>query len=200
LSSPGRCRWSSNTFVFGVRDIVFTRTVQAVVQYLRLWDMLRGLHLSDQPDEFSSSSAYCALFMGRTHLAGTDHIWKIQALGRCRFFGWLVLHGHCWTSNRLRQHGLRDTDDYALCAQEVETLDHLLVGCVFARETWFRILRYFGLQDLTPQVELPFFGWWLGTRKRVHKLQRKGFDSLALLVAWSLWRKRNRQVHERCTL
>jgi hypothetical protein len=78
---------------------------------------------------------------------------------------------------------LRDTDDCVLCAQEVETLDHLLVGSV---ETWFRILWYFALQDLTPQVELPFFDWWLGTRKRFQKLQHKGFDSLAILVAWSL--------------
>jgi hypothetical protein len=28
-----------------------------------------------------------------------------------------------WTSNMLRRHSLRDSDDYALCAQEVETLD-----------------------------------------------------------------------------
>jgi hypothetical protein len=25
----------------------------------------------------------------------------------------------------LRRHGLRDSDDFALCTQEVETLDHL---------------------------------------------------------------------------
>jgi hypothetical protein len=79
-------------------------------------------------------------------------------------------------------------------------MNHLLVGCVFAREMWFKILRYFGLHDLTPQVELPFFDWWLGTRKRVYKLQRKGFNSLVLLVAWSLWKERNRWVHERCAL
>jgi hypothetical protein len=41
------------------------------------------------------------------------------------------------------------------------------------------------LQHLTPQLELPFFKWWLDIRKQVHKLQRKGFDSLALLVVCS---------------
>lgn len=40
----------------------------------------------------------------------------------------MVLHDRCWTSNRLRRHGLRDRDDYALCAQEVEIIDHLLIG------------------------------------------------------------------------
>uniref|UniRef100_K4A1S5 Reverse transcriptase zinc-binding domain-containing protein n=1 Tax=Setaria italica TaxID=4555 RepID=K4A1S5_SETIT len=73
----------------------------------------------------------------------------------------------------------------------VETMDHLLTGCVHSRETWFQILRYLGLQWLTPHVELPFFDWWIQVRKRVAKVQRKGFDSLIWLVAWSLWNERN---------
>jgi hypothetical protein len=32
------------------------------------------------------------------------------------------------------------------------------------------------------------------------KSQRKGFDSLALLVVWSLWKERNLRVHERVAL
>jgi hypothetical protein len=123
-----------------IQDITFARTVPVVVQYLRLWDFLQNFHLSDEPDrfiwkwsyngEFPSSSAYRALFLGRTPLAGADRIWKVQAPGRCRFFGWLVLHGRCWTSNQLRRHGMRDSDTCALCAQDVETWDHLLIGCV----------------------------------------------------------------------
>jgi hypothetical protein len=52
---------------------------------------------------------------------------------------------------------MQDLDICALCAQEVETLDHLLLGCVHSRETWFRVPRYFGLDQLTPQEELPYF-------------------------------------------
>jgi hypothetical protein len=180
-----------------------------VVQYLRLWDYLQNIHLSDEPDkfiwkwsyneEFSSSSAYRALFLERTSLAGADRIWKVQAPDRCRFFGWLVLHGRCWTSNRLRQHGMRDSDTCAVCAQEVETLDHLLLGCVHSQETWFRVLSFYGLDHLTPQ-ELPYFDWWLAVRKWVHKSQRKSFDSLALLVIWSLWKESNPRVRERVAL
>jgi hypothetical protein len=62
------------------------------------------------------------------------------------------------------------------------------------------ILRYYGLQHLTPQGELPFFEWWLPTRKQVHKLRQKGFDSLALLVVWSSWKEKNRRVHDRAAL
>jgi hypothetical protein len=56
---------------------------------------------------------------------------------------------------------------------------------------------YYGLQHLTPQEETLFFEWWSAIRKQVHKLRRKGFDSLALLVIWSLWKERNRHVHDR---
>jgi hypothetical protein len=79
-------------------------------------------------------------------------------------------------------------------------LDHLLLTCVYSHETWFIILCYYGLQRLTPQVELPFFEWLLNIGKQVHKLQCKGFDSLVILVVWSLWRKRNRCVHDRDVL
>jgi hypothetical protein len=81
------------------------------------------------------------LFLGENY-RGAARVWKIRAPVRCRFFGWLVLHGHCWTSNRLCRHGLRDTDECALCAQDVETLDHLMLRCVYSCEAWFRILCY----------------------------------------------------------
>jgi hypothetical protein len=55
---------------------------------------------------------------------------KVYMSGKCCFFGWLALHGRCSTSNRLCRDGLPDRDDCVLCAQEVETLDHLLIGCV----------------------------------------------------------------------
>jgi hypothetical protein len=79
-------------------------------------------------------------------------------------------------------------------------LDHLLLGCVHSWETWFRVLHYYGLDQLTPLEELPYLDWWLGVRKRVHKSQRKGFDSPVLLVVWSLWKERNLRVHERVAL
>jgi hypothetical protein len=81
-------------------------------------------------------------FLGRTPIAGSIRVWKIQAPGRCRFFGWPVLHGRCCTSNWLRHHGLRDTDECAICGQEVENLDHPLdqkrlnyraAGCIVVR-------------------------------------------------------------------
>jgi hypothetical protein len=43
-------------------------------------------------------------------------------------------------------------DDCALCAEDVETLDHLLVVSL---KTWFQVLRFFGLGSLAPSKESP---------------------------------------------
>uniref|UniRef100_K3ZCM8 Uncharacterized protein n=1 Tax=Setaria italica TaxID=4555 RepID=K3ZCM8_SETIT len=60
-------------------------------------------------------------------------------------------------------------------------MDYLLTGCVHGHETWFHVLRFFVI-------------------KRIAKTQRKDFDSLIWLVASSLWKERNRRVHERAAL
>jgi hypothetical protein len=176
-----------------VQDITGATIVQVIVQYIRVWGLLLDFTLTEAvdrfiwkwtaSDEFSSASAYIALFFGRSSLLGASHLWKTQAPGRVRFFGWLVLHGRCWTSDRLRRHGLSDIDVCALSAQEVETLDHLLLGCVHSRETWFCVLRFFGMADLAPSREEPVAVWWLCMRKAIAKPSRKGFDTLVWLVA-----------------
>jgi hypothetical protein len=56
------------------------------------------------------------------------------------------------------------------------------------------------MADLAPSREEPVAIWWLRTRKVVAKLSRKGFDNLVWLVAWSLWKERNRRIHERVAL
>jgi hypothetical protein len=40
----------------------------------------------------------------------------------------------------------------ALCSQASEDIHHLLHGCVYNREVWYRLLRRTGLQSLTPAL------------------------------------------------
>jgi hypothetical protein len=170
---------------------------------------VRDVRLSLVPDRFvwkwspngiySSSSAYAALFLGHVDILGARKIWKTQMPGKCKFFAWLVLHGRCWTSDRLHRHGLKDSDSCALwiLVTRVETLDHLLVDCVFSRETWFRTLGHILLPQLAPDHPMSLAAWWSSARKSVAKTRRKGFDAFVWLVAWLIWRERNRRVHDR---
>jgi hypothetical protein len=55
-----------------------------------------------------------------------------------------------------------------LCEQEDETIQPLLVSCVFAREVWFLILSIINLQQLTRSTtEQIFQGWWRAVVLRI---------------------------------
>uniref|UniRef100_A0A453F0W5 Reverse transcriptase zinc-binding domain-containing protein n=1 Tax=Aegilops tauschii subsp. strangulata TaxID=200361 RepID=A0A453F0W5_AEGTS len=45
----------------------------------------------------------------------------------------------CWTSDRLARRGLQHQDVCPFCDQHDETINHLLVECVLAREVWTRV-------------------------------------------------------------
>lgn len=75
-----------------------------------------------------------------------------------------------------------------LCEQEAETADHLALGCVFAREVWHSALARCGLGQLVPSMDATLIEWWPASRAMIPKERRKGFDSLALLIIWMLWR------------
>jgi hypothetical protein len=73
---------------------------------------------------------------------------KLQCLrGYAIFSGWCCMADA--GRRRRKCHGLQDTDDCVLCSQSSETVDHLLVACVFSREVWYKVLQVLGLQQLT---------------------------------------------------
>lgn len=85
-------------------------------------------------------------------------------------------------------------------ARPYETTDHLLTSCVFARESWCRLLHLAGLQGIGPQDQATLADWWLRSRKQVPKAARKEFDSAVLLTSWNLWKERNRRTFDRVFL
>ena len=193
------------------QDITGALTVQVLIDYLLIWDLIRqgGFTLSnDEPDtfrwkwtsdgKFTTASAYNAFFVGQHALPGAKQLRGTKAPGRCKFFLWLAMHDCCWTAARRKRHNLQDNDACNLCDQQPEEISHLLLSCVFARETWFLVLRRCNLQQLTPQpASLDFFEWWSHCRKQIAKELRKGFDSLVVLVGWLLWKERNQRVFQR---
>jgi hypothetical protein len=148
----------------------------------------------------SASSAYTTFFLGQSSIPGAKELYKIAAPPRCKFFIWLALLDRCWTSERLQRHQLQNNGPCALCSQADESIDHLTISCVYSKEVWFRLLRAAGFQYLVPSGLPSIIDWWLLLRKRVHKSQRKGFDSLFALVTWSLWLERNARVFNSMSL
>jgi aspartate carbamoyltransferase catalytic subunit len=75
-----------------VADVKHARTVQVLVQHLTVWDLVHDVRLTLEPDKFnrkwspndqySSASAYSALFLGRVDILGARQIWKFQMPGK----------------------------------------------------------------------------------------------------------------------
>lgn len=144
-----------------VRDIAGALTTQVLCEYLALWEFLREVALDDtQTDcfvwrwsaggKYSASSTYRAFFLGSSSLLGAKELWRVRVPPKLKFFFWLALHGRLWTADRRKRHGLQDSDSCALCDQDVESMDHLVKGCVFSRELWFLLLSPLGLLELMP--------------------------------------------------
>lgn len=177
------------------------------MEYVQVRQLVDRVALQQSPDRFiwrwcpsgqySASSAYKALCYGQTSIPGARELWKSRAPNKCKFYLWLVIHGRCWTSHRLQRHGLPHHGPCALCSQEAEELNHLLAGCVTSREIWYKVLRRCGWQQLTPGANDHLVTWWIHSRKQIPKPRRKAFDSLVILVTWTIWLERNDRVFKR---
>jgi hypothetical protein len=135
-------------------------------------------------------TAYDCFFGSAVLFQPAERIWRNWAPPKCKFFMWLASLNRCWTADRLARRGLDHPEKYLLCDQKEETIFYTLLQCVFAREVWHHILSFIGLQQFSPGRDAAHFQGWSSSEMAVPKLQRKGFNSVVLLVAWRLWRHR----------
>jgi hypothetical protein len=186
---------NSRNWVHDIREAI---TVNVLSDFLNVLDLTADWALNpDQEDKhillLSSSGFYCAksayavFFLGATTFKPWERIWKTWAPSKCKFFMWLVAHGRC-SADRLAKKGLPHPQFCPLCDQEEETLNHLLVSCVFSREVWFQIMKSVGLQHLAPNLESSSFeDWWEGVAAvpadPAYKGLHKGLNSLIILGA-----------------
>lgn len=128
-------------------------------------------------------------FVGRQHDLAATVVWENRAPLRCRFFAWLALKNRCWTSDRLARRGFPLQAVCPLCDQGDETIDHILVSCVFARCVWQEVLTAWGNPELTPTSTDLLLAWC--TNHSTTPRRRKDFHTIKLLVLWTIWKHRN---------
>ena len=110
---------------------------------------------------------------------------------------WTVAHNQCLTADRLAKRGLSHPPKCPLCGQDGETIDHLLVFCVFTRQFWFNILQLFELQIIVPHVDDHYFiDWWAGASSRFSGQVEKGVNSIIILGSLLVWKHRNYYVFD----
>jgi hypothetical protein len=89
--------------------------------------------------------------------------------------------------NRLTKRGLPHPMACPFCDQTDETIQHILVGCVFSRQIWALIFQWLNLSSLAPHLQTLFFPWWAQSLKE----DQKGLNTLFVLVAWEIWKFQN---------
>ncbi|KAK1698988.1 hypothetical protein QYE76_015685 [Lolium multiflorum] len=109
---------------------------------------------------YSAKSAYGAFFAGTTVAPVASQIWRSRGPYSCKFFAWLASRNRCWTVDRLQRRGLPHPVACPLCDQESESIQHLLLGCVVAREVWAWALARWGKMEWLPSVDTELLQWW----------------------------------------
>jgi hypothetical protein len=62
-----------------------------------------------------------------------------------------------------------------MCDQDQETIDHILVGCVFARSFWFQLLGQVNMSGFAPQLgEVKTMKWWSRISEQLQGIAKKG--------------------------
>ncbi|KAM0839337.1 hypothetical protein ACQ4PT_060405 [Festuca glaucescens] len=119
-------------------------SLQDLEDFAKLWEKVREIQLTDRIDTvtwilttdaaYSAKSAYEVQFYGRLVLPDLNNVWKVKMEEKVRFFLWLLLQNRLWTADRLRNRGWNHDDKCCLCLQVLETADHLILQCPFAKE------------------------------------------------------------------
>jgi hypothetical protein len=189
-----------------IQDITGDLTVEACTQCIVLWEEIDSVQRNTQePDTFCWSGSkngkynahdtYKRLCLGQIEFSMDKPILRSFAPLKCKIFGWLAVKDRHWTSERRFRHGLQEVIDPCFtCLQERDSMNHILAQCPYARQVWFGCLRSAGLILLEPGQDSTLEDWWRGARGRVHKEDRRKFDTLVILVAWSLWKQWNARV------
>jgi hypothetical protein len=195
-----------------VKDLSRELRTEGYAQCVRLWIAVNNVQREeDVPDAFSwpcsdtgqysAKGTYEMLCQGSVKSVTATCTWKSRAPLKCKFFIWLALQYRVWTSDRRVRHGLQDdmVPCYT-CSQQEDTLDHILMGCVVAREVWFRCSRQLGVQFDIPDGTVNLETWWLKARRDWLRKDKKKFDAFVILVCWSLWKQRNAHVFNNVAL
>jgi hypothetical protein len=57
-------------------------------------------------------------------------------------------------------------------------------------------LQKVGLSLPIPTVTDSLQSWWFEVRKRFGRKEKRGFDTLVILISWRLWKQRNARVFD----
>ena len=105
-----------------------------------------------------------------------------------------MLRDRCWTADRLDRCGLPRPTACPICDQHYETIDHLLLGCVLAREICTVVFRHWDLESCILNKDERLADWL--PARRVDRSSDRELWTAITLICWCLWTHRNKVVFD----
>ena len=125
-------------------------------------------------------------------------IWKVKVPPRIAFFSWTAALGKILTADNLRKRGLILVSWCCLCKADGESVDHLLLHCMYAKELWDMIFGWFGISWVMPKRVVELFDCWQWNMGCPQKLVV--WRVIPHCIMWCLWEERNARTFEGCEL
>ena len=94
-----------------------------------------------------------------------------------------------WHVFRLARRGLPHQDSCPFCNQSEETINHILLGCVFARMVWHEVCTALGRHNWVPTTVDTLVTWCQSKFSADGRL--RDHRTILVLVCWELWKHRN---------
>ncbi|XP_028071421.1 uncharacterized protein LOC114273801 [Camellia sinensis] len=182
---------------------------------LRAWEELEAVRLMDKLNSntpcltekadalvwkassnglFNTAAVYNKLTSGQV-LPATELIWKNVSPPKVKFFCWLVWKGRIKSRAYLQSLGLMDQNtrsDCVFCNEELESLNHVMLLCPVVWQVWSNLLKWWGMQWVSPQSVVGLLDWWRGIKWR--KVEGIIWKVIPLATLWSVWKMRNECV------
>ena len=144
--------------------------------------------------QYSCASAYRSLHDRGIRCPYAKLLWKMKIPTKVRIFIWLISQNSLLTQEVLIIRGCNVVHGCALCSSgEIETGEHMLWECQYAKSFWRGIMGEFNIRVQTmgikplPEICLQIISN-LGGRKK------KLWDTIWEAGAWAIWRERNKRL------
>ncbi|KAK9009988.1 hypothetical protein V6N11_036508 [Hibiscus sabdariffa] len=145
--------------------------------------------------QFSISEAYSKILEEEWDAHSNDWhvIWSLLVSQRIRVFIWLALRQKLMTNMERHRQGLTENPSCTHC-DSVESIDHILRGCLYARNVWSLI---FGANQITITFFTDDMKSWLLTNLRSNAslpYSMVPWNTLFATICWHIWKARNEIV------
>ena len=191
-----------------IEDIKRPVTINTFMQALAIWEECQEVTLSPLTEDkwewswnpkgvFTTSSVYQAHFKTKISCDLAEAVWRAWAPTKFKLSMWLFIRRRVWTADRLQKMGLPHPDSCSFYGMVGENAQRLFMGCAVVNIIWAKILSWANIQRATPSVLNNLRELCVHTRESFTGTTRRKLDTMIVLVAWEVWRERNRRVFDK---